>query len=79
MGGDETRAAVLSSAGALLRSPDVTLTAEQIASLDAVSMPPLNFPAGYAQISQMFGFPGTRIDGVQMPPSPMLAASTARY
>jgi diketogulonate reductase-like aldo/keto reductase len=57
----------------------VTLTAEQIASLDAVSMPPLSFPAGYAQISQMFGFPGTRIDGVQMHPSPMLAASTARY
>jgi aryl-alcohol dehydrogenase-like predicted oxidoreductase len=57
----------------------VTLTAEQIATLDAVSMPPLSFPAGYAQISQMFGFPGTRIDGVQMHPSPMLAASTARY
>jgi hypothetical protein len=54
---------------------DVTLTAEQIATLDAVSKPPLSFPAGYAQISQMFGFPGTRIDGVQMSPSPMLAAS----
>jgi hypothetical protein len=57
----------------------VTLTAEQIASLDAVSKPPLSFPAGDAQISQMFGFPGTRIDGIQMSSSPMLAASTARY
>ena len=62
-----------------LAALDVTPTAEQIATLDAVSKPPLSFPAGYAQISQMFGFPGTRIDGVQMSPSPMLAASTARY
>ena len=62
-----------------LAALDVTLTTGQIATLDAVSKPPLSFPAGYAQISQMFGFPGTRIDGVQMPPSPMLAASAARY
>ena len=62
-----------------LAALDVTLTAEQIATLDAVSKPPLSFPAGYAQISQMFGFPSTRIDGVQTPASPMLAASAARY
>ena len=62
-----------------LAALDVTLTAEQIATLDAVSKPALSFPAGYAQISPMLGFPGTTIDGVQMPPSPMLAASTARY
>ena len=61
------------------RNRDDGVTVEQIATLDAVSKPPLSFPAGYAQISQMFGFPGTRIDGVQMSPSPMLAASTARY
>src|SRR5438445_286979 len=69
-----------SSAAAVdLAALDMTLTAERIATLDAVSKPPLSFPAGYAQISQMFGFPGTRIDSVQMSPSPMLAASTARY
>jgi hypothetical protein len=62
-----------------LAALDVTPTAEQIATLDAVSKPPLSFPAGYAQISQMFGFPGTKVDGVRMPPSPMLATSTARY
>jgi aryl-alcohol dehydrogenase-like predicted oxidoreductase len=62
-----------------LAALDVTLTADQIATLDAVSKPVLGFPSGLAQISQMFGFPGTRIDGMQMPPSPMLAASTARY
>jgi aryl-alcohol dehydrogenase (NADP+) len=62
-----------------LAALDVTLTAEQIATLDAVSKPVLSFPAGYAQISQMFGFPGTTIDGVQTPPSPTLAASAARY
>jgi aryl-alcohol dehydrogenase-like predicted oxidoreductase len=62
-----------------LAALDVTLTAEQVAALDAVSKPVLSFPAGYAQLSQMLGFPGTSIDGVQMLPSPMLAASTARY
>jgi aryl-alcohol dehydrogenase-like predicted oxidoreductase len=62
-----------------LAALDVTLTGDQIATLDAVSKPVLGFPSGLAQISQMFGFPGTRIDGMQMPPSPMLAASTARY
>lgn len=62
-----------------LAALDVTLTAEQIAALDQVSKPVLGFPAGYAQISQTLGFPGTTIDGVQMPPSPMLAASPVRY
>ena len=46
-----------------LAALDVMLTAEQIAQLDAVSKPALSFPAGYTQISQMFGFPGTTIDG----------------
>jgi aryl-alcohol dehydrogenase-like predicted oxidoreductase len=62
-----------------LAALEVTLTAEQIATLDAVSKPVLSFPAGYAQICQMSGFPGTTIDGVQTPPSPMLSASTVRY
>jgi aryl-alcohol dehydrogenase-like predicted oxidoreductase len=62
-----------------LAALEVTLTAEQIATLDAVSKPVLSFPAGYAQITQMSGFPGTMIDGVQTPPSPMLSASTVRY
>lgn len=62
-----------------LAALDVTLTAAQIATLDAVSKPVLNFPAGYAQFSQMLGFPGTSVDGVEAPRSPMLAASTARY
>jgi aryl-alcohol dehydrogenase-like predicted oxidoreductase len=58
---------------------DVKLTADQIATLDAASAPALSFPAGYAEISQMLGFPGTTIDGVQTPSSPMLVASAARY
>jgi aryl-alcohol dehydrogenase-like predicted oxidoreductase len=62
-----------------LAALDLTLSAEQITILDAVSKPVLGFPSGYAQLSRMLGFPGTTIDGVQMPPSPMLAASKARY
>jgi hypothetical protein len=44
-----------------------------------VSKPTLNFPAGYAGFARMLGFSGATIDGVQTPPSPMLAANTARY
>jgi hypothetical protein len=58
---------------------NVTLMAKQMASMNAVSKPLLSFPAGYSQISQMLGFPGTRIDGIQISPSPMRAASTARH
>jgi aryl-alcohol dehydrogenase-like predicted oxidoreductase len=58
---------------------DLKLTADQIAALDAVSKPALSFPAGYAGLARMLGFSGATIDGVQTPPSPMLAANTARY
>jgi diketogulonate reductase-like aldo/keto reductase len=62
-----------------LTALEVTLTAAQIASLEAVSKPALSFPAGYAEVSRMFGFPRTTIDGVETPPAPMLAANAARY
>jgi aryl-alcohol dehydrogenase-like predicted oxidoreductase len=58
---------------------EISLTADQIARLDAVSEPPPPFPATYAQFSHTLGFPGTMIDGVRTPPSPLLAASAARY
>ncbi len=41
IGGDETRAAVLSSAGSLLRSPDVTLAPEQPRGEDSVLAAPV--------------------------------------
>jgi len=62
-----------------LAALDLKLTADQIAVLDAVSKPAVIFPAGYADISWTFGFPGTTIDGVKTPHAPMLAASAARY
>jgi aryl-alcohol dehydrogenase-like predicted oxidoreductase len=62
-----------------LAALDVKLTADHITTLDAISEPSLNFPAGYAQLAQMLGFPGTTIDGVQSPPSPLLAANASRY
>jgi aryl-alcohol dehydrogenase-like predicted oxidoreductase len=62
-----------------LTALDVGLTADHIAILDAVSQPSLSFPAGYARLAQMLGFPGTTIDGVQTPPSPLLAANASRY
>jgi aryl-alcohol dehydrogenase-like predicted oxidoreductase len=62
-----------------LAALDVKLTADHIATLSDASQPSLNFPAGYAQLAQTIGFPGTTIDGVRSPPSPLLAANSSRY
>ncbi|MFG1398203.1 aldo/keto reductase [Roseixanthobacter pseudopolyaromaticivorans] len=62
-----------------LSALDVSLTADQIARLDAVSEPVLGFPARYAAFARMLGFPDTIIDGVRTPVSPSLTASPTRY
>ncbi|PLZ00859.1 aldo/keto reductase [Burkholderia sp. WAC0059] len=63
-----------------LAALDLVLTDAQIARLDAVSKPTLNFPADLnAHWAPMLGFPGTTVDGIAAPSSPLLAASAARY
>jgi aryl-alcohol dehydrogenase-like predicted oxidoreductase len=58
---------------------DVTLTDDQIAALDEVSKPALNFPAMYTEVAESLGFPGTTIDGVQRPVPAQLSISSTRY
>ena len=59
---------------------DLILTDAQIAKLNEVSKPVLNFPADInAHVAPMFSFPGTTIDGQTVPASPQLAASANRY
>jgi len=63
-----------------LASLAVTLTQEQQADLDEVSVPELNFPAAInAGPGPMLGFGGTTVDGVARPVWPSLLASAARY
>jgi aryl-alcohol dehydrogenase-like predicted oxidoreductase len=63
-----------------LAALDLVLTDAQIARLNEVSKPALNFPADInTHVAPMFGFPGTTIDGQTMPMSPPLAASANRY
>jgi hypothetical protein len=63
-----------------LAALDLILTDAQIAKLNEVSKPALNFPADVnTHLAPMFGFPGTTIDGQTMPASSMLAASANRY
>jgi aryl-alcohol dehydrogenase-like predicted oxidoreductase len=61
-----------------LAALDLTLSAEQIATLDAVSKPVLGFPSGYAHLAQMLGFPGMTVDGVTTPSSSRLAVSNVQ-
>ena len=59
---------------------DVTLTAAQIAALDDISRPALDFPAdNNRDLAPMLGFGGTTVDGRPAAPWPMLAASPTRY
>ena len=59
---------------------DLILTDAQMAQLNEVSKPVLNFPADINNhVAPMFGFPGTTIDGYTAPASPMLSASANRY
>jgi aryl-alcohol dehydrogenase-like predicted oxidoreductase len=62
-----------------LAAMDVTLTSEQVAKLDDVSKPILSFPAAYADVSALFGFSGTTIDGRTIASCPQLMGSSARY
>jgi hypothetical protein len=63
-----------------LAALDLILTDAQMAQLNEVSKPVLNFPADInAHVAPMFGFPGTTIDGYTAPASPMLSASANRY
>ena len=63
-----------------LDSLALTLTSEQLATLDETSAPALDFPAAItAGPGPMLGFGGATIDGVAYPTWPPLAASSARY
>jgi aryl-alcohol dehydrogenase-like predicted oxidoreductase len=63
-----------------LAALDLILTDAQMAQLNEVSKPVLNFPADInTHVAPMFGFPGTTIDGYTAPASPMLSASANRY
>ncbi len=54
---------------------DVKLTPEQVAALDEVSKPTLNFPAGFLQNAPVFMHGGITINGVAAPVSPLAPKS----
>ena len=59
---------------------ELTLTAEQLATLDTVSAPALNFPAdNNRDLAPLMQFAGATVDGQPHGPSPFLASSDARY
>ncbi|GAA2465205.1 aldo/keto reductase [Winogradskya humida] len=58
---------------------DVRLTAQQIATLDEVSAPRLNFPADYTPLARDLTFAGTTVDGVPSSVTPLLRHSPTRY
>jgi aryl-alcohol dehydrogenase-like predicted oxidoreductase len=59
---------------------DLTLTADQLAALDNVSQPALNFPAdNNRDFAPLVQFAGATVDGRAHGPSPLLAWSEARY
>jgi aryl-alcohol dehydrogenase-like predicted oxidoreductase len=63
-----------------LASLDVTLAPEQLAALDELSAPSLDFPAAItAGPGPMLGFGGSTVDGVTWPTWPMLLADSTRY
>jgi aryl-alcohol dehydrogenase-like predicted oxidoreductase len=63
-----------------LASLEITLTPEQLTTLDEPSTPTLGFPAAVtAGSGPMLGFGGTTVDGVELPVWPMLLSSSARY
>jgi aryl-alcohol dehydrogenase-like predicted oxidoreductase len=63
-----------------LGSLDVTLAPEQIAALDEVSAPALNFPADFNRVvAPTMAFAGATVDGQPSQPSPMLLADDTRY
>ena len=63
-----------------LASLEITLAPGQLATLDELSTPSLDFPAAIAaEITPMFGFGGATVDGVELPVWPQLLTSSARY
>jgi aryl-alcohol dehydrogenase-like predicted oxidoreductase len=59
---------------------EVTLTDEQIAELDAVSEPELNYPANlHGELRAMLQFAGTTVDGEPSGVYPPLLQSSVRY
>jgi aryl-alcohol dehydrogenase-like predicted oxidoreductase len=63
-----------------LAALDLNLTDAQVAKLNAVSKPALNFPGEInTHLAPPVGFPGATVDGQTWPLSPQLAASTNRY
>lgn len=63
-----------------LSALDVKLTAAQIATLDEVSKPALNFPADInAYLSPGFIFAGATVDGQATQALPLVTASSVRY
>ncbi|MDX6316290.1 MAG: hypothetical protein QOF84_253 [Streptomyces sp.] len=63
-----------------LAALDVTLTPAQIASLDEVSEPALNFPAHYnTHLAPTLAFAGATVDGQPSEVSPLLKGNSARY
>jgi len=63
-----------------LDAVDVRLTPDQIATLDKVSAPTLNFPADNNRLlAPILQFGGSTVDGVTYPVSPLFGSSDARY
>jgi aryl-alcohol dehydrogenase-like predicted oxidoreductase len=63
-----------------LASLEVTLAPEQLAALNHLSTPTLDFPAAITtEITPIFGFGGATVDGVELPVWPQLLTSSARY
>jgi aryl-alcohol dehydrogenase-like predicted oxidoreductase len=63
-----------------LASLDVTLSPDQLATLEEPSTASLDFPAPYhAGLGPILGFGGTTVDGVELPTWPALLESSARY
>lgn len=59
---------------------DVTLTSDQVARLDAVSKPVLNFPAdNNRDLAPNLAFAGATVDGIKTKTLPMLQQRTTRY
>lgn len=57
-------ARTLEQLNANLKALDLTLTPEQMASLDSVSRPTLNFPADFLAQAPTFGHAGATVNGV---------------
>lgn len=54
---------------------EVRLASEQIAALDEVSKPKLNFPHDFLENVKAFGYNGATIDGIESPVNPLSPAS----